>query len=284
MLLNNRIIFSDNGTLNDFSISLNDFKALTETLPFVATEDYLYIGSDLPFNHRWFEISTPNASGSVLSVDLWDGDTWEPVVEVIDQTAVSGVPFAQSGIISWVPDKEETWLKDDTAGTSTTVEITGLGSVIIYDMYWARFRYSADLDAGTALKYVGHKFSNDSDLSIEYPELLISSVLDQFQSGKTDWKDQQFKAAEDIIRELKRKRVVKSGDQILNWDIFTAASVHANAAIVYKAFGDDFKDQKAAADVAFKKAMDLVIYEIDKDNNARRGGLEKRLNTGWMTR
>jgi len=95
-----RVIYSDNGTLIEISQPVNDFRAGSYVFAgFVAAEDKLYIGTELPFNHKWLEIGVPNDVASVSSVDIWSGSAWIPGVDVNDGTqATSGKALSGSGV------------------------------------------------------------------------------------------------------------------------------------------------------------------------------------------
>ena len=282
MLQNNRIIYSNNSVLSDLSVGLNSYTDSATALAMVASGDYLFIGSDFPFNHRYFQIGTANNDASVVSVDTWDGVSWRACVDVIDQTSSSGMTLAQNGIISWVPDKTYSWQRMDTNYGS--VSITGLSGVTIYDLYWVRLRLSADLDSGTTLGYVGHKFSNDSLLEVKYPDLLLSSVLGQFKTGKTSWNDQHIEASEFVINDLRARRVIVSPSQILNWELFTEAALQKVAEIVFTAFGQNFSEQATQCRALYQKAMASVIKHIDGNNNAILDPTELPQTQGWLTR
>ena len=73
MLLLNRIIFEDDTTLTDYSREMSDINAGTLPVVIVPADDALYIGSDLPFNHRYFIMSAMNAVAGSVSVSIWDG-------------------------------------------------------------------------------------------------------------------------------------------------------------------------------------------------------------------
>lgn len=279
MLLNNRIIFKDNTTLNDLSINLNNSHSGTETLAIVSAQDSIYIGSDMPFNHRYFQVSTANDQASVVSISLWDGSTWNSAVEVLDQTSVSGVTFARSGIISWVPDRDEVWQY-----ARSTEDISDLSTLKIYDYYWAKFTFSGDLKTTTALSYIGHKFSNDEDLKAYYPDLSKSDVLSAFESGKTEWNEQHIAAAEEIVKHLRKKQIVWSENQILDWQQFNLASIHKVASIVFRSFGENYKDEKIDAEAEYAKAMNMQVFNVDKNRNARLEPYEKVVYTGLSRR
>lgn len=279
-MLNNRIIFKDNTVLNDVSVNLNEFRLSNVTLPIVAAQDSLYIGSELPFNHRYFHVGTANTAASVISVAIWDGTEWEPAVDVLDQTAVGGKTFSQSGIISWSPDRNGSgWGLEDT-----TEDISALSTLKIYDLYWAKFTFSADLSLTTALKYVGHKFSRDEQLAGIYPELALSATMAQFESGKTTWDEQHIKASEIVVRDLIRKYKASSVNQVMNWESYSGASLHQLAAIVFRAFGDDYQDQLDQALKDYKIAFNIESTQLDKNKNGKLDRSERTPVTGIVRR
>lgn len=278
-----RIIFSDNGVLRDFSTNLSNFQQGTETLDYVAAEDKLFIGSPFPFNHKYFKVSVQNTNAAVLSIKLWDGSEFVDSVEIIDETSVGGIPINQTGYISWVPDKEETWTREDTV-IRNQEKVTGLGNITIYDNYWAEFTWDADFDITTALSFVGNLFSNDDDLAAEFPDLVRSDTLNGFESGKTDWEEQHIKAAELLIEDIQGQHVITDGNQILDRRAFKNSSVQKAAEIIYNAFGDDFEDQRLAALKEYQKRLGRDILNLDLNSNARLDSVERRVRQGRLIR
>lgn len=280
--LTNRVIFSDNGTLKDISIPMVKYRSDTEVIDYVAAEDFIFIGSQHPFNHRFIDVSVANAQASEIKIELWDANEWVEAVDVQDETAVSGASLGQSGHITWSMNKRESWHREDT--NQDGEEITGLEGVVIYNLYWARISWNADLDAATALNMIGHKFSEDDDLNDYYPDLLLTDVINQFQTGKTDWTEQHFAAAREIIRDLTMKNIIWSKDQILDFRHFNLAAVHKVAEIAFNGFGKSFVDERKAAHAAYKQALNLNIFNVDRNKNTRLDPAEQRTTTGWMTR
>ncbi len=269
MLASNRVIWNDNGTLKDLSTKLNNFFSETQVIDFVAAQDKLYIGSDVPFNHRFISVSVPNSSSSVASVDIWDGDDWEPAVDVIDQTSISGVTLAQNGILSWATDRNKTWAQEVS---TEKMDGSGLETLKIYNMYWVRINLSANILNTTALKYIGHKFSKDEDLGGYYPDLNRSTVKTAFAAGKTTWDDQHIMAAEEVFRDLRKKKAAWAKGQIFEWEPFTAPAVHKVAQIVYTAFGEDYEGRRDEAQTAYDNAMEGVLIQgIDGDADGHIG-------------
>ena len=280
MLLNNRIIWSDNGVLKDLTIELNNPYSGSRVVDFVAAEDAIYIGSDLPFNHRYFEMSVVNTLDSSISVSVWTGAQWTAAVNIIDNTSLSDASLGQNGIISWVPDKDSaSWnIQQDSD------DIPDLQGIHIYDLYWARLTFSDDFNPLTALSFIGHKFSQDEDLAGLYPELNTTASKSMFSTGKTNWNAQHILAAEMVIKDLRRKNVIWSRNQIINWELFTNAAVHYVAIIAFRAFGDDYQDNFAQAVKDYSIAMNQLKFEVDLTENGRLDEVERRLQVGILSR
>lgn len=262
MLINQRVIWSNNGTLTDISLEMNDLFSGTKTIDFVTADDYLYIGSDLPFNHRYFQVGSVNSVSSVASVAIWDGSTWNNAVDVLDQTAVSGASMGQSGIISWSTDRNESWAREET-----TENISALSTLKIYDLYWVRIGWSASWTNTTNLTYIGHRFGNDNLLSAIYPDLGRSAVKTGHTSGKTTWNDQQVLASEAIITQLRKDRVVSSASQIYSWEMFQMAGIHKTAEMIFGSFGESKEFEKNLAKEQYGIEMNQIIFN-NQDLNA----------------
>lgn len=277
-ILNQRVIFSDDGTLSDISTVVNDFRSNNSVLPIVAAEDKLYIASLLPFNHKWIEIEVANDQTSVISADIWWANDWNAAVDIIDQTATSGNTLAQSGILRFSMDRLNGWDRE-----LDSEDITGLTGTKIHDYYWVRLNFSADLNVATAIKYIGHKFSDDDDLYGEYPDLNNSNLQARFDSA-TDWSEQTFIAAEKIIRELRSRTLIFERDQILDYELFNEASIHKTAEIIYGALGEDYEDDLKRARGYYKEAMNLKRFNLDMNRDAKASEAERFKTTRFMTR
>lgn len=286
MLLKNRVIWSDNGTLKDVSDLLNNHISGTQTLPIVAAEDYIYLGSEAPFNHRWIEVGTVNTADCRITVALWDGATWRNAVETIDLTLNSAgtKTLSESGILAWVPDKNlPTWSRDDTRDTSSNI-ITGLGNVTIYNLYWARLQFSADLLAGTTIGFIGHKFANDEDLYSLYPEFNTSEAKTRFKTGLTTFDQVHFEAAKAVIRDLKSQDVITSGNQLLEWETFRIPAIHKAAELIYNAYGLDYDEDRKLARTNYKEGLNVDLFNVDVNENASLDIKELSFRTGRMLR
>lgn len=276
-----RVIWSDDGTLNDLSINLNDFLSGTEVIPFVAAEDFIYIASDLPFNHRYIELESVNAATSAPTVDIWFGNSWEAAVDIIDRTETSGVTLAKSGILQWNTDRLEGWEReldaDDVDGIDT--------SVVIYNFYWMRLKFSADLTGTTEIKFIGHKFSDDDDLEGFYPDLKNQNLKTAWESAfKTDWKEQACWAARQMILDLKARNIMKSPSQLLDYEKFTLPSVHKTAEIIYTGLGPRFADSAGLARQRYTDTLNQRFFNVDVNRDGSLSEVEKHLESGFLSR
>ena len=200
--MNKRIIYSDNGTLIDFSVNLNKYDETESQFHYIAGQDYIYVGSRLPFNSLYFKVVHENNVDAKMFVEVFDGTTWVFVNELIDETDA----FQQSGYITFTPDRDSGWSMEDTNDGSDS--IPGLSSIKIYDRYWMRISFDQNLRNHVALSWAGHIFADDLDLGSEYPDLVKTSVKHAFKQAKQDWEEQLVRASEVIIEYLMINRVV----------------------------------------------------------------------------
>jgi hypothetical protein len=270
--MDNRIIFSNSGTLTDFSVEANDYyNSNANAIPVETTNDYIFIGSRFPFNHVYLKFGTANATASVLSVAVWDGSGFDAVKEVFDETSLAGATFGQDGYVSWISDRSEGWSREDTADSGGTEQVTGLGDLTIYDHYWVRLAVSVNLDAGTTLALAGNRFSDDNDLGAEYPDLVRSNTMTAWDDAgsKTNWEEQHVYAAKEIVKELKERQVLVHKSQILDRKDFTSAAVAKVAEIAFRGMGRDFVDDRIDAKSLFNERINRSVALIDLDQDAQ---------------
>lgn len=259
-----RFLFSKNGTLEDYSSNLEDYHADSSVIPYVKDEDIIYIGSRLPFNSLFFDVSELNLIGSVFTMELWDGNSWEAVAELNDET--SGL--TKSGYMTWVPRKDKHWVVDDTVKTNDTEEITGLGDVVIYDLYWLRLTMSETITSTTSINWIGSKFCSDADLESEYTLFENTTFKANYAANKTNWEREIILASRLLIDDIEKKGAITSGDQLLIRRKLLDACVSKTAQIIFKNLGDDYKDDAARAKNEYYERLNKNNYGADLNNNA----------------
>jgi len=256
----------------DISVAVSDFRVGTYALTYTAGQ-YIYIGTPTPFTNLWVEMSTA-ASSSVgaPTVQMWWAQSWTNAVDVIDQT--SGM--TESGRISWATDRLKGWNFEQE---STTVGLTGTA---VYNRYWVRISWGSSFTAGMA--FIGQKFSSDTILQSMYPDLLQPQIISGFKSGKTNWDEQHFMAAEAIIRDLRKRSFIKERGQILDWSVFEEASAHKVAELVYMAFGLAYKDQADNARRRYEAEIASRLLVIDETMDGHVDYQETIASQGWINR
>jgi len=275
-----RAFFSNNGTLQDVTIQTNDYRRDSFIFDQVSAEDYLYVGTDWAFNTLHFDLSVPNDQASTVSVELWDGENWKASTSVLDYTSLVGVSFARSGHITWDRDRDESFTYEseskDIPELSTGPDIRGF--------YWVRFKWSNDFNALTEINHIGLKFSDDNALYTFYPEFNNSIMQARWQTGKSDWNEQSFMAADVLIRDLKKTNVIDFRGQILDFELFREAAIHKTAEIIFAGLGNARRPEKLDALASYLEAKNMKQSSIDRDGDANLSKAEKVHNHGFMTR
>lgn len=274
-----RVFYGDNGVLTDYSLEAQDN---TSTIPveMVAAEDYLYIGQYLPFNNFFIEMDTANSNASVLSCQKWTGTEWDDCVDVIDATKSSGVTLAQNGVVQFSPDDDSSWIK--VPNTRDDNNPSDLSSIAIFNLYWLRIKVSADLSAGTDIKRLTYKFSDDDILSTLDPD--INEYLTSWEAGKTSWLDQILTASKLLVLDVRSRGMIKTYGQILRFDDVYHACAYETLSIIYSGLGPKFIEKKQEADKEYKRAIGSLKMTLDIDKDARVDIGEIGLSQGRLIR
>lgn len=275
MSLDRRVIWKNNGVVTDISQATAGPGSSGVVFDYKAAEDRLFIGSILPFNHLWFDMSVVNALSVIPTIKFWTGSAWVSVVDVLDETNA----LSASGKILWSVPRETSWIRE-----LDSFDVEGLSSTVIYNMYWAELSFSGDLTGTTAIRLIGQKFSDDADLFGYYPDLSQTGLLSQFATGKTSWNDQCIMATEASIAYLKAKNIIKIDSQVMKPDQLKVAAIHKTAEIIYSAFGAAYKDDKVEARKEFEKAIDMKFMNMDEDQDGRLSLAERTIKTGRLYR
>ena len=272
MILDQRVFHQ----LNDISVITNDFRNGSYLFPFQVGQ-FLYIGSIFPFNNLFFDLASVNSVDAVVKPEIWwgGGDGWTDAVDVIDETD----GLKKTGRIQWNTDIHKGWNHEYECRV-----VTGLETKKVYNMYWMRFSWDVNLTPTTAFNYIGQKFSDDIMLQSFYPDLLLPRVLDAFKSGKTNWNEQHYMAAVEIIRDLKKRDIIKGRAQLLDYSLFTDAACHKVAELAYRAFGQPYFEHVRQAHQSYSDATNLKFYNTDLNADARLDPVERTFKTDFMRR
>ena len=220
----------------------------------MTDSDFLYVGFYGKFASRHFEVATANDQTSVLSCEYWDGTAWQAVDDLIDQTASAGKTLAQSGFVSWTNKSD--WQAKNQTGTDADLEL-----------FWVRFSVSATLAVTTALGSVLNLFSDDTLLSIYYPELVSDAAY--LPSGKTDFLDQHIAAKDLVVLRLKQRKIIDQESQIIDINDVAIASVHAAALTILRpiATSPDTQNLFEKAQTSFNDEISKVSFAVDTDKS-----------------
>lgn len=100
----------------------------------VATNDFIYIGCDVPFRGVYVNVVNVNGTASVLSAFYDVSGTWTGLTET-DGTASAGATFAADNIITWTVPTD--WTKS---------VVNGAGP-----LFWVRMNSDGGTDSATSL-------------------------------------------------------------------------------------------------------------------------------------
>jgi hypothetical protein len=273
-----RVFFKEGSNITEITKEINRYRSDTYLMS-LATTDAIYIASDFPLNHFFVKMGdVVNAVSSSIVIDYWSSQGWVPVVNQNDYTEA----FSQSGFIEFTPDIDNGWLRENTNSSGQSVD--GLTSISVYDSYWIKLTVDTTLTNNIELEYIGNKFSDDDDLFSEYPLFNDVTFITAFEASKESWEEQHVRAADLIIQDLKRKRVILSKAQILDRSILNPASVAKVAELIYTAFGRDYVDQKQDAKDEYNRRIDMSQFSVDTNNNAILEPSELVTRQGWLSR
>lgn len=274
-----RVFYSDNGALTDYSIAAQN----QDNIPFgvIAAEDYLYVGQYYPFNNVYFEVKTVNALASVVSVQYWNGKEWVQAKDILDGTAIAGKSLARSGVIQYSPDRQESW--NMTGDTTDNGEPPELSSLEIYDLYWMRFKWSADLTPSCELKNVSYSFCTNEMLSSIDPE--VNNYLQAWGGiSKVNWNEQILLASQHVLYDLKSKGLVVGVGNILRFDDVSLATAYRTLGTIYGPLGEPFRTKFQDAINAYTELLSIKRFTLDVNEDGRVERGEITSSTGRLVR
>jgi hypothetical protein len=125
----------DNSTTTDVDLS---------SLGTAAQNDFVYVGSYLPFSGVAIDVDTANINASVMTVKYRKSDnTWADITAT-DGTDNGGASMGQDGSVTWTVPTD--WITTSLYGSADTTLRNGL---LTQELYWTRWQFSAALDSTT---------------------------------------------------------------------------------------------------------------------------------------
>ena len=130
---------------DDISVEMQDGDAVDfaiNSFDTAANDNYIYVGSWLPFRGAQVSLNNKNDVASVLTVNYWRG-AWAAVDTISDGTDVgSSDTMKQDGDVTWVVSSD--WKRDSLLKIGdTTVKESWSGD----NLYWTRWEVSVALDS-----------------------------------------------------------------------------------------------------------------------------------------
>lgn len=283
--LDQRILFyrASNQSWTDHTIALNDpGNGLTAAFSMLPG-DYVYISSFLPFNHKFFKVTTVAAITRAPYIEVCDLSSWYPVVDTMDHTS----NMRNSGNLVFTRDPDKGWTRVQNSKRDITALSTAPAT--IHDSHWMRLSFPTSDPSPTpitfTLEYIGQCFSTDSDLYAEYPALRASGLLSSWKQGKTDWNDQHTLAASYIAKTLRQRGIIENRDQILDIATLVSPAVHKVANVIFSGLGaKNYEKEIQATAAAFDKAMTQGMFQVDADKDGIKGIEDRRTTTRRATR
>jgi len=277
--IDQRILFYDASanSWTDHTKALNDhMNGKTAALSF-DSGDYLYVSSLLPFNHKFFGVSTASNDNQSPIIELAAASNeWNQTVDQLDYTD----QFAVSGVLQFTTNWDKQWARFSRNVTDLAAMAT---APVVYDSYWFRISFAAATQF--TLSYIGQLFSSDSDLYAEYPQLQNEAILEGWETGKTTWFDQHVIAANYLAKALIERKITVTRDQILDIATFRSAAVHKTAHIIFSGLGaKNYENEIKQAAANYKEAMTIDKFQVDTNLNARKDISEILVTTSRATR
>ena len=240
----------------------------SDTLPFaLTTTDTFYIGYQRPFTTRHFQFPTANTNATTISVKTWDGDQYEDVLDIVDQTR----GFSRNGYLSWT-----------NTGRWQKVAQPGVDDV---ELFWAEITVSADLSAGTELQSLLNLYCDQELLSAYYPELVSDSRY--LPTGQTDFIKQIFAATELVNERLIQDGLIVDESQLIDLNLgISVACAHATAFIIRDPISLDELDRERAAQAFrnFNRALNKGVVKPDVNRTGILEEAERRISNSYIGR
>jgi len=270
------VFHDDNASFTDYSHKMGAFARDSVTMTITNAEDYIYVGYHKPINAVYVDITTPNGSEGINTVEYWNGTAWANVNGQSDDT----LGLFRSGFIRW--DKKN----GDTANDHVANEVNSVSK------YWYRVRPSADR-TGITLSGLNLVFSDDYELSLEQPYISDSEFLGSESSHiKT-----HVAVRKEILQKFNNKdyyvidEVTGDKEDVTCWDLLDIDEVKLSASYlalskIYNQLSDNPEDvwavKSAQYEDKYNKYINIARLSVDVNDNGTKDAVENK--PGFKTR
>jgi hypothetical protein len=261
-----RLIGKKGAVFTDLSIKNSD-----DAQTWVWDFDAVYVGKQFPFNNFHIWVDTANATLEDMKISIWDGNDFEPAVDVLDVTS----SLSRSGIVQFTPNEHDSWNREDSEDIPEMAD-----GPKIYDLYWAKLEFANPIDITTQLKQLSYAFTDDRFLST------IDSDIDRYLSplGQTDWIPQILMASMQTAIDLKSRGLIIDEGQIIQFDDFYVSCAYRTLAVIYFSLGPDFEDKRQMAMREYNMNLKTRRLTIDKDMDGKIDQSDMRNTIRTLTR
>lgn len=274
-----RVLVVKTATIEDITKDVNTLLTGLTDISLAATTDFLYFGSFLPFNQKYFDFSLPNGAAANMKIEIYDGSVWKESQDILDYTELTSAPFGKNGTVQFN-------LEDDVSfgiiGNSN--EISELANYKeIYNKAWVRISF--DQAVTFSLRYIGSKFANHADFVGEYPLLRNEALLNAWEDGKTSWKNELIKASEYVIADLKKRRIIVERSQVVEASVLHEPTIHRAAVTVFSGLGvKNYMEEYKNAMNSYLASMDLDKFEQDASGDGQKDRIDSYVSVSRASR
>ena len=274
-----RVLIVKPAGIDDITKDVNQLLSGTAQISLAATTDYIYFGSFLPFNQKYFDFSLGNGTVASLKIEVYDGSVWQQSQDIIDYTENLGAPFSRSGTVQFNVEDDESY---GVIGNSDEIpELSNYKE--IYSKSWVRFSF--DQDVTFSLRYIGSKFASHADFVGEYPLLRNEALLNAWEENKTTWKNELIKASEYVIQDLKKRKIIVERSQVVEASVLFEPTIHRAAMTVFSGLGvKNYMEEYKNASESYLSSMDLDKFEQDANGNGQKDRFEQFVSTSRASR
>lgn len=127
-------VLQDNNTST--TLTMNSFDT-------AANNDYLYVGSHIPFRGVRIIVGNTNSTNSALTVKYWNGTAWTDA-SATDGTSATSKTLNQNGNVTWTLPSD--WVTGSLQAIGDTT-LFAPAELVDDEMYWTRWEVDTALDA-----------------------------------------------------------------------------------------------------------------------------------------